>query len=144
MTSLRPAILDDLGLVAAIEAQGRDFHARTSAACEVCISPGLKETPLDTALSTTIYRMVQELLTNAMRYAQASAVDVHLCEDGGALLLRVADNGIGISESDRAKPHSHGLRGIAERVAMFGGTVTIEGAPDHGTTVTVHIPVLNA
>ena len=141
MTSLRPAILDDLGFIAAIEAQGRDFTARTNAACDVYISQGVRELALDTAISTSIYRMVQELLTNVMRYAQASAVYVQLTDEGGNLILRVEDDGVGISDTDRAKPHSHGLRGIAERAAMFGGTVAIEGAPDGGTTVIVQIPL---
>jgi PAS domain S-box-containing protein len=141
MTSLRPAILDDLGFISAIEAQGRDFTARTNAACDVYISQSVRELALDTAMSTSIYRMVQELLTNAMRYAQASSVCVNLCEAGGNLILRVHDDGVGISESDRAKPHSHGLRGIAERAALFGGTVAIQGEPGDGTTVTVQIPL---
>jgi hypothetical protein len=80
MTSLRPAILDDLGLFAAIEAQGRDFQARTGVECDVYISPAVKEMTLDTAVSTSIYRMVQELLTNVMRYANAAVVHVHLSE----------------------------------------------------------------
>jgi len=144
MTSLRPAILDDLGLFAAIEAQGRDFQARTGVECDVYISPAVKEMTLDTAVSTSIYRMVQELLTNVMRYANAAVVHVHLSEAAGELRLRVADDGVGIRECDRAKPHSHGLRGIAERATLFAGTVAIEGAPGCGTAVTVHIPIPSA
>jgi signal transduction histidine kinase len=141
MTSLRPAILDDLGLFAAIEAQGRDFQARTGIECDVYISPRVKELSLDTALSTSVYRMVQELLTNVMRYANAGVVHVHLSEAAGALQLRVSDNGVGIRESDRAKPHSHGLRGISERAALFAGSVAIEGAPGCGTAVCIQIPM---
>jgi PAS domain S-box-containing protein len=141
MTSLRPAILDDLGLFGALEAQGRDFQARSGVECDVYISPAVKELTLDTAVSTSIYRMVQELLTNVMRYANAGIVHVHLSEAGGELRLRVADDGVGIRECDRAKPHSHGLRGIAERAALFAGSVAIEGVPGNGTAVSVHIPM---
>jgi signal transduction histidine kinase len=88
--------------------------------------------------------MVQELLTNVMRYADAAVVHVHLSEAAGELRLRVADDGVGIRECDRAKPHSHGLRGIAERAALFAGTVAIKGAPGCGTAVTVHIPIPSA
>jgi signal transduction histidine kinase len=140
MTSLRPAILDDLGLAAAVEAQGRDFQARTGARCEVDISASVRELTLDTALSTAIYRMVQELLTNIMRHAHASAVEVKLSAEGDMLRLRVSDNGVGIHEADWAKPQSHGLRGIAERAALFAGAVSVDGAADRGTTVTIQIP----
>jgi PAS domain S-box-containing protein len=144
MTTLRPAILDDLGLYGALEAHGCDFQARTGIECDVYISPALKEMTFDAAVSTSIYRMVQELLTNVMRHANAGIVHVHLSEAGGDLRLRVADDGIGIRECDRAKPHSHGLRGIAERAALFAGSVAIEGGPGYGTSVSVNIPMPSA
>lgn len=141
MTSLRPAILDDLGLVAAIDAQGRDFQARTGTVCDIDIDARVRAINFDTALSTALYRMVQELLTNVMRYARASAVSIRLTVEGRHLALEVRDDGVGISADDRAKSNSHGLRGIGERAAMFAGSVSIEGGPGAGTRVKVLIPL---
>jgi signal transduction histidine kinase len=138
-TELRPGILDDLGLVAAIEWQANDFQTRTGIKCEV-VTP-LEETVLDQNLNTAFFRAFQETLTNVIRHAEATRVDVLLRKDGDTLVMEVHDNGRGISAQEISDTHSIGLRGMRERAALLAGEVTIQGIPGKGTTVTVSIPL---
>jgi signal transduction histidine kinase len=135
---LRPGILDDLGLVAAIEWQADEFQNRTGIICRVDVYPD--DLPADQESSTAIFRIFQETLTNIARHALATRVTVDLAEKTGSLKLRVVDNGIGISEEQIHDPKSFGLIGMRERVYPWGGHVIIKGLPGKGTTVEVDLP----
>jgi two-component system sensor histidine kinase UhpB len=139
---LRPGILDDLGLVAAIEWQAQQFQERTGIACEF---DGLPETAsLDQAQATAVFRIFQEILTNVMRHARATRVSISLREEAGSFWLTVSDNGRGITESEKSDVHSLGLLGMHERAHLAGGEVSISGTPGRGTIVTVRIPLSEA
>ena len=136
---LRPGILDDLGLAAAIEWQAGEFEKRTGIPCRVQVSP--EEIILDRERSTAVFRIFQEALTNVARHAKATEVTATLETREGAVALEVADNGRGITEGELASPRSFGLLGIRERVLFLGGRVAISGTPGKGTTVRVEIPL---
>jgi signal transduction histidine kinase len=137
-TDLRPGVLDDLGLIAAIEWQAEEFQKRTGIRCEVNFHPD--DLVLDRELSTTIFRILQEALTNIMRHAEATKVEIRLERKDGKVLLRVEDNGKGITQDRISDPRSYGLIGIRERANFLGGEVRIEGSADKGTAVTVNLP----
>ncbi|HWA25826.1 MAG TPA: histidine kinase [Lacunisphaera sp.] len=138
-TELRPGILDDLGLVAALEWQANEFQSRTGIECHVTST--LQDTMLDADLNTAFFRIFQETLTNIMRHAGATRVDVHSTQEGGALVLTVRDNGRGILPGEIKDRRSIGLVGMEERAALLGGEFAITGEPGRGTLVTVRIPL---
>ena len=138
-TELRPGLLDDLGLAAAIEWQAEEFQKRTGIQCKVTIDP--VDITFDRDRNTAIYRIFQETLTNVARHAQATEVNVSLRQKDGQLELNVRDNGKGITEKELANPKSFGLIGIRERVKIFSGINIIKGIPGKGTTVTVRMPI---
>jgi PAS domain S-box-containing protein len=138
-TTLRPAILDDLGLAAAMEWLITDFRARTGLPCEVSLAP-LPE-HLDDTRSITLFRILQEALTNVARHAQATRVTMRLQQADDSLILEIHDNGRGLTEAQRTGPAAIGLFGMQERALLVDGTVTIEGRPKEGTTVTARIPI---
>jgi len=138
-TELRPGILDDIGLVAALEWQGNEFQSRTGIACHVTST--LQESVLDPDLNTAFFRIFQETLTNIIRHAQATRVDVHTTKRDGMMILTVHDNGRGIEQTEIADRKSIGLLGMEERAALLGGEFEIKGEPGNGTTVTVRIPM---
>ncbi len=137
-TELRPSVLDDLGLSAAIKWQAGEFQQRTEIECKITSLP--EEIALRPEKSTAVFRILQEILTNVARHANASLIEISLAEHGTDLVLKVSDNGRGIKESDIADPKSLGLLGMRERAVVFGGRVEITGAEGRGTTVTVSIP----
>ena len=139
-TSLRPSILDDLGLCAAVEWLGRNFQARSGCPCEVTISRNVSEMPLEANRGLALFRIAQELLTNVMRHAGATMVRLSLTNEGGILLLEVKDNGRGIAEADLVSSESLGIRGIRERAALLEGEVSIQGRRGQGTAVRVRVP----
>jgi PAS domain S-box-containing protein len=138
-TELRPGLLDDLGLAAAIEWQAEEFQKRTGIQCKITIDP--KDITFDRDRNTAIYRIFQETLTNVARHAQATEVDVSLRQRDVQLELIVRDNGRGITEKELDNPRSFGLIGIRERVKIFSGINIIKGIPGKGTTVTVRMPI---
>ncbi len=138
-SELRPGMLDDLGLVATLEWQANEFQTRTGIACEVTTM--LEELLLDQDLNTAFFRIFQETLTNVIRHAAATRVEVLLRKEAGALVMEIRDNGRGISEAQISNTKSTGLRGMRERAAALGGEVDIHGWPGKGTTVTVGIPL---
>ncbi len=138
-TELRPGLLDDLGLSAAIEWQAEEFQKRTGIKCKISMEP--KDITFDRDRNTAIFRIFQETLTNIARHAGATEVSVSLKQKVGRIELTVRDNGRGITEEELANPKSFGLIGIRERVKIFGGNNTIKGVPGQGTTVTVRMPV---
>jgi signal transduction histidine kinase len=137
-TELRPGLLDDLGLVAALEWAGEDFQARTGTTCRVDLPP--EDIAVDPEQATAIFRIFQETLTNVARHAEASEVDVRIASAEGNLTLEVHDNGKGIPEDEISNGKSLGLLGMRERAMLLGGELTIRGLPGNGTTVRVRIP----
>jgi len=136
---LRPGVLDDLGLVAAIEWQAQQFQDTTGIVCKV--SSSSKDIILNQDLATAIFRIFQEALTNIIRHANATEVKVSLKQEAGKLEFKIRDNGIGITQKAISDPKSLGLIGIKERVYYWGGEVKISGIRSEGTTVTVSIPL---
>jgi PAS domain S-box-containing protein len=138
-SELRPGILDDLGLVEAIEWQTQQFQSRTGLQCHCDASALLTE--LSSQQSTVLFRIFQEILTNVLRHAQATCIRVYVREGNEEVILRVEDNGLGITERAQSNLHSLGLLGMRERAFSVGGEVTIVGEKGSGTTVSVRIPV---
>lgn len=137
-SDLRPGLLDDLGLVAAIEWQTQDFQRRSGLPCRAELS--IADEGIDRQLATAIFRILQETLTNVVRHAGASEVAVRLSEQHHKLRLEVADNGRGATQAEIEDPRSFGLIGMRERVHPWGGTVVIEGKENRGTRVIVSVP----
>jgi len=142
--SLRPSVLDSFGIIAAIEIEAEEFERRTGIPCTLNhvnenVTPE-QATTMDPDTSIALFRIFQEALNNIIKHAQASRVKVDIYNRTDGVDLIVSDNGRGLTEADRSKPRSFGLRGIRERVAYFGGDVRISSTPGHGTTVAVHIP----
>jgi len=137
-SGLRPEVLDEIGLAAAVEWQAREFQRRTGIRCLVAISPGFSDP--DKERSTALFRIFQELLTNVARHANATRVRVHLA-NGDLLRLTVEDNGRGIQEQEFESPRSLGFLGLRERVLAFGGSIEVKGQAGRGTSVSVVIPL---
>jgi signal transduction histidine kinase len=136
-SGLRPEVLDEIGLSAALEWQGREFSRRTGIRCLVDIEDGFVNP--DKEQSTAIFRMFQELLTNVARHANATRVTARL-SDGDQIVLRVEDNGRGIDQKLLENPRSLGLMGLRERALALGGTIEFEGVEGQGTKARVTIP----
>jgi PAS domain S-box-containing protein len=139
-SGLRPGVLDDLGLAAAIEWQANDFAARNNIPCQVTVPP--VDLHLDGDRATAAFRIFQECLTNIIRHAQANSVRVDLCQEVESILLIVEDDGIGFRESKSSNAlGSLGILGMKERAQFCGGDVRISSSPGKGTIVTVRVPV---
>jgi PAS domain S-box-containing protein len=136
---LRPLMLDDLGLLPAVEWLIQNFRQRTGIACQ--FSLGNPDLELDDPYATAIFRILQESLTNVSRHAQASLVEVTLDAHEDEVLLTVRDNGVGFSKDAPQKPKSYGLMGVAERAYLLGGNVKIDSERNRGTTIEVRIPI---
>jgi len=139
ITKLRPGLLDDLGLSAAIEWQAKDFQQHTGIVCEVHSMP--EEISINSDISTAVFRIFQETLTNITRHAGATRVKVDLIQTGGVLRLQVSDNGRGITVKEINDPKSFGLIGIRERAQYWHGTIEINGKPETGTMIIVQFPM---
>jgi signal transduction histidine kinase len=135
---LRPGVLDNLGLVAALEWQAREFETHTGIPCK--ITTDLEEADFDADLSTAVFRIFQESLTNVARHAKATSVAVSFKERSGQLLLEVKDDGCGISDPALRKSNSFGVLGMRERAVILGGEFWINGKAGVGTAVTVKLP----
>ncbi len=136
-SELRPSVLDDLGLVAAIEAEARLFEERSGIECEVSVGG---DAPIDDDCVTAIYRIVQEALTNVARHSNATRTEVRIRHRAEELLLEIRDDGRGVTGAEIADSMSLGLIGIRERADLIGGTVQFEGVEGRGTIVSVRIP----
>lgn len=134
---LRPAVLDHLGLVPAIEWQVKQFQRQTGIASEFVANTGNPQLPPEQAIA--LFRIVQEAMTNAARHAAGTRVDVSLFEDPRSVALEIRDNGIGIAADRVSRATSLGLLGMQERAREVGATITIEGHPGRGTVVTVRV-----
>ncbi|HEX4997889.1 MAG TPA: ATP-binding protein [Terriglobia bacterium] len=134
---LRPSMLDDLGLQAALEWQGREFSRRTGVTAVVDVDGELDDLPDEQR--TCIYRVVQEALTNCARHAQARHVNVAARSEGGDILVVIEDDGVGF-ETASAGRGGLGLLGIQERVQALAGRLNIASSPKSGTRIQVQIP----
>jgi PAS domain S-box-containing protein len=136
-TELRPAVLD-LGLAAAVEWQVQEFQARSGIQCKVRL---LTHEVFAPDVSTTLFRILQETLTNVARHAKATRVEVVKQKRRDRVVLMIRDNGRGFDQADPSLSKSLGLLGMRERAAILGGQVNISSAPGKGTTVTAWIPL---
>ena len=138
-SGLRPEVLDEIGLGAAIDWQAREFQRRTGIRCHVELPKNFVDP--DQERSTAIFRIFQELLTNVARHANATRVDVKLEEhDSDGLRMTVVDNGRGIKPAELESPTSLGFLGLKERVLAFSGSLDVNGEEGQGTRVSVIIP----
>jgi len=140
MMELRPSLLDDLGLHAAIEWQASDFQKRSGIRCQANIR--CDTDMIDKDMATSIFRIFQETLTNIARHSKATQCRVSLTEKGKELCLDVTDNGVGITQWQIDDSKSFGLIGMRERAHLWGGTVQVRNARPSGTTVRVLIPLV--
>jgi signal transduction histidine kinase len=138
---LRPAVLDDLGLIPALHSFVKTFSQRTRVHVQLKAFAGVEQ--LDIAKRTVLFRVAQEALTNVARHAQAGRVEVSILKFADRIVLKIKDDG----KSFQVKPVLHGkgskrlgLLGMRERVEMIGGTFDVESAPGRGTTIQVEIP----
>jgi signal transduction histidine kinase len=139
-TELRPAILDHLGLAEAVEWYAGETEKRTGISCRLRLSLG--STALDDAeRSTALFRILQEALTNVVRHAEATEVDIRLAREGNRVILAVTDNGRGIAEDKIADARSLGLLGMRERARALGGDIMIRRAPGQGATIEARLPL---
>ena len=136
---LHPSILDDLGLVPAIEWYTGEFQERSGLVCRVRIEPPDLSPAKD--LSAAFFRIIQEALTNVARHAEATRVDIHLCQQASGIVLTIADNGKGIGEKQILSPTSFGLLQIRERALSHGGEARFQSASGKGTTLQVTVPL---
>ena len=136
---LRPAMLDDLGLNAAVEWLVKDWSRRMGVPVDLQLEA--EDPPIGDSASTALYRMVQETLTNIARHAQATQVTVALRCQPDAVTLTVQDNGVGLSAEHALHPAAHGLLGMRERCQMLGGHIDIVTAQGGGVRVTVQLPL---
>jgi two-component system sensor histidine kinase UhpB len=136
---LRPSMLDDLGLEAALEWAAEDFQARTGTPCSISLPE--EDIAPDQEHATALFRIFQETLTNIARHAAATEVNARLSNQDGVLLLEVRDNGKGVKLEQLSAPTSLGILGMRERALLLGGDLTITGAPGQGTMVSARIPV---
>ncbi len=136
---LRPGILKEFGLAAAIESYAEDFSQRMRIPCRVLCADHDVSASEDTEVA--IFRIFQEALTNVSKHARANTVEVRLMQEGDEIVLQVADDGVGIASIDFAKPRSFGLRGMRERVAGLGGSIEIRSQPGMGTELVLRAPI---
>jgi len=136
---LRPNILDEIGLVAAIDWQANEFSKNTGLSLSYFHEKD--ELSLDYEKSTAVFRILQEALTNIARHANASRVKIELRQFKDNLILEITDNGKGITQSQIRDQHSLGILGMKERALIFGGNVIIKSSMESGTTVIVEIPI---
>ena len=137
-TDLRPPILDQLGLPAALEWLAQDFSRRTSIQCEATI--GATNDAINGELGTALFRIVQEALTNVLRHAGATRVDIALGMKSGCVTLEINDDGTGITEAGTVGPGSLGILGMRERAAALGGVLEVVPRQEGGTRVAAWFP----
>jgi signal transduction histidine kinase len=142
VSELRPGVLDDLGLIAALEWQCKEFERRTGIKCSSDIR--LDDTRLGKHLSINLFRIYQEALTNIARHSKATRVTTVIKEVNGYFNISVKDNGIGFDRNASNAGNSWGLAGMRERVGIFEGELHMQTAPGKGTEILIKIPIQNA
>jgi two-component system sensor histidine kinase UhpB len=135
---LRPPILDQLGLAAAIHWQASQFEKQTGISCQAKIDPG--DLKVDRNASIGLFRILRGLLDNVIRHARAESVQISLEKDNKILVLTVKDDGIGITDKQLSNPKSLGLISMHERAQSLKGRMTIDGEKNKGTRILVKIP----
>jgi signal transduction histidine kinase len=138
-TKLRPSVLDQLGLAAALEWQGQEFGARTGIPVSMDVSADGAAIPDD--LGSSAFRILQESLTNVARHAKATRVTIRLSQTAALLTLQISDDGVGCTPTCFEGTRSLGLIGMRERALACGGELSISGAPGRGTTVLLRVPL---
>ncbi len=138
VTELRPTILDDLGLWAAIEWQVNEFSKRTGIKNSLDIENNQYQPNQHQAIS--LFRVIQESLTNIVRHASATKIEVVCRYSNNIVQLWIKDNGIGLPGNFTSRSTSHGIRGMYERIESLGGTINIEGVINKGTTIIIKLP----
>lgn len=133
---LRPSSLGNLGLAPSLEILGREFSQRAG----VSVTTNLEPVTLDETAQLTVYRLVQEALTNVGKYAQAAHVDISLRALVDHVTIAVTDDGVGFDQADIAH-NAHGLQGMRHRVQAAGGQLSVSSTPGHGTSVSAAIPL---
>jgi PAS domain S-box-containing protein len=141
-TTLRPVWLDELGLTDTIKWLTEEFQELTQIKCSVAIE--LDITGLDSDLATAIFRIYQEVLTNIFRHSGATKVDAKLSETHNDIIMRIHDNGKGITLEQATSPRAFGIIGMRERANFYGGKIKVTGNKKSGTTVAVRIPKTKA
>jgi PAS domain S-box-containing protein len=141
ITELRPSILDDLGIWAALEWYAKQLDARTELRCVCSIDASASEVEVDPERSTMLFRVVQEALTNVVRHAEASRADIRVSRRGDVLAVEIEDNGKGIAPDRLINRESWGVLGMHERAAYFGAELKIVGAPVRGTLIALSLPM---
>jgi signal transduction histidine kinase len=138
---LRPSLLDNMGLSAALESYCQDFCRATGVDCEALIEKDVDSAGPMQAIA--LFRITQESLNNVAKYAKACHVVVHLAREGEALVLEVSDDGVGIPPDAMRRPKSHGLLGMRERALLLGGTLQVgRGVNGIGTSVHACVPLV--
>jgi two-component system sensor kinase len=137
---LRPLMLDDLGLGDAVSWLVEDFSQRSGVKCQIQIPEHEALEGVDRGVATTVYRALQESLTNIARHAGAGNAWIMLALDDGAIRLEIEDDGRGIAAGDLAKTRSLGLKGMRERVLHLGGSLEVARAPRGGTRLSLQVP----
>jgi signal transduction histidine kinase len=138
-SELRPGILDNLGLLPALQHEASKFHERTGIRCVLDLPEQPPQIPA--RVSTALYRVFQECLTNVSRHAKASLVQGAFRKEGEGFLLEIRDDGVGLPQEEIYSPRSLGLVGMQERAMLLGGTVRFERPENGGTIVQVRIPL---
>lgn len=136
--NLRPSLLDHLGLAAAVEWYAQETCEKAGLAADVRVPPAMD--PIPPEISIAVYRIVQESLTNALKYAQARSITVELKQPPGRLELRVADDGVGIANFETAH-FTHGIAGMRQRARSLGGDFRLHSSPGNGTEIVVTFPL---
>ncbi|HUI69804.1 MAG TPA: PAS domain S-box protein [Spirochaetia bacterium] len=139
-SNLRPRILDDFGLVPAMEWHLKDYQKRSAIVCT--LKAGGRSLMMEKNRAAAVFRIFQEALTNVARHAKATSVGVSLQARSGRLRMRVTDNGVGIENRQVVAASSYGIMGIRERAQSLGGQVSIRGVPGRGTTLELDIPLI--
>ena len=137
--SLRPPVLDDGGIVGALESLAREFKNRFEIDCKVIADTSASQLKSKQVLG--LYRIVQEALTNVARHSQATEASISLLQGGGRLTLNISDNGKGIGPDAIADPKAIGLVGMKERAMAIGARLVIAGSRHQGTVVTIEVPL---
>lgn len=139
--TLEPVPLDEVGLISAVHTYAQNFETNTGIACAVAASPTLDDFTFDDHSASNIFRIIQELLTNAARHAEASLVTITLTLTDDMVVITVEDNGKGITDQAIKHPSSFGIVSMEERALLIGGIFTITGQPGAGTCAKLTIPV---
>ena len=138
-SEMRPIALDVLGLIEAIEWQARQFQVRTGIIVQLDCT--LEKVDLSLEESTAVVRIFQEGLTNILRHAQATRVNIQMRQEDREFILTINDNGRGITDDEKAGQRTLGLLGMRERATLIGGKIDITGFENQGTIVTLRIPI---